>query len=138
MNTHEVKLNWDKGLSFSGMVNNHELRIDADSEVGGEDLGMRPKPLMLAALAGCTGIDVVSILNKMRVQYSDFSVAVKAPLTEEHPKVYNNFSVVYTIKVMENEKDKVEKAVKLSEERYCGVSAMLRNIGPVTSEIVFL
>ncbi|MFW5774371.1 MAG: OsmC family protein, partial [Tangfeifania sp.] len=91
--------------------------------------------LMLAALAGCTGMDVVSILKKMRVDVKDFNVTVEGDLTEEHPKQFSKMHVIYEFKGKNLPMDKLRKAVNLSEERYCGVSATYRKAMEITSEI---
>lgn len=124
-------------LAFETSINDHLLLMDGDSAIGGHDSGIRPKPLMLAALAGCTGIDVVMILNKMRVPFSDFTIDVEAEMSEALPKVYTSFHVTYKIKVAVTDKAKVEKAVQLSDESYCGVSAMYKSFAKVTHEIVY-
>ena len=131
----KVILNWQEGMTFEGEVNGHKLVIDADEKVGGKDNGPRPKALMLLALAGCTSMDVVSILNKMRMPYDTFSVEVESNKTEEHPVVYTEFKIVYRFKGKNLDLDKIRKAVDLSQDRYCGVSAMYKHIGPVTFDI---
>jgi putative redox protein len=131
----KVILNWQEGMTFEGEVNGHKLVIDADEKVGGKDKGPRPKALMLLALAGCTSMDVVSILNKMRMPYDTFSVEVESNKTEEHPVVYTEFKIVYRFKGKNLDLDKIRKAVDLSQDRYCGVSAMYKHIGPVTFDI---
>ncbi|MFO8235130.1 MAG: OsmC family protein [Bacteroidales bacterium] len=125
-----VKLKHLEKMSFEGDVNGHKIVIDAGSHAGGENKGPRPKPMMLLALAGCTAMDVVSILRKMRVELEDFDVEVQADQTTEHPKHYNKMHVIYYFKGKDLPKDKIEKAVNLSEERYCGVSYVYKN-GPV-------
>ena len=133
-----VDLKWTGGMSFEGEVDSFKIPLDASIDVGGNDSAPRPKKLILLALAGCTAMDVVSILEKMRVQLSDLSIAVEAEQSEgEHPYVYTQFKIIYNFKGegLENNTDKVEKAVKLSQEKYCGVSAMLSKIGPVDYEI---
>ncbi|MFN4082300.1 MAG: OsmC family protein [Bacteroidia bacterium] len=132
--THQIKVAQQQGEHFKAFVNDYEFSISGDANIA----GARPKPLLLASLAGCTGIDVVSLLAKMRVQYSDFSLDVSADLTEEHPKVYSVIYLTYNIKVNDSDKDKVEKAVKLSEEKYCGVSAMLIKNCPIHVKINYL
>jgi putative redox protein len=132
----KVTLKWQEGMTFEGEVNGHKLIIDADESVGGKNSGPRPKALMLLALAGCTAMDVVSILNKMRMPYDDFSIDVVSNKTEEHPVVYSDFKILYKFKGKELDLEKIKKAIDLSQERYCGVSAMYRHIGPVTFEIV--
>lgn len=91
----KLSVNWLDGMAFESEVNGHKIVIDADEAVGGKDRGPRPKPLMLLALAGCTGMDVVSILKKMRVELDNFSVEVEANNTEEHPKHYDEMKVIY-------------------------------------------
>lgn len=132
----KVSLKWQEGMTFEGEVNGHKLIIDADDSVGGKDKGPRPKPLMLLALAGCTAMDVVSILNKMRMAYDDFSIDVVSNKTEEHPTVYTDFKIIYNFKGKDLDLEKIKKSIELSQDRYCGVSAMYRSIGPVNFEIV--
>lgn len=92
---------------------------------------------MLSALAGCTGIDVVSLLNKMRVEFSNFSIATEANLSADHPKIYNEVKVIYRISVKPEDREKVEKAVTLSKEKYCGVSAMFSKFAKMDFEIIY-
>ncbi len=132
----EVSVKWMDKMAFEGEVNGHKIIIDADEKVGGLDRGPRPKPFMLLALAGCTGMDVVSILGKMRVDFKDFKVSVDGDLTDEHPKHYNKMHVKYEFWGKDLPMDKLQKAVNLSEERYCGVSAVYQKTMPVTSEII--
>jgi len=134
--TNKIECNWKEKMAFEAVVNNHKIMIDANESVGGEDKGPRPKPLMLVALAGCTGMDVVSILKKMRVDFDDFSVSVEGELTEEHPKYYKLIKVVYKFKGKNLPKEKLEKAVDLSKERYCGVSVLLEKATELTYEII--
>lgn len=117
---------WIDGMAFQADVNGHNIVIDAMPEVGGEDRGPRPKPLLLLALAGCTGMDVIHILRKMKQSPTWFNVRVEADLTEEHPKHYARMTVIYQFKE-EDQLDgkKVLRAVTLSQEQYCGVSAQL-------------
>ena len=94
---HNLICNWTKEMSFSSEVNGHRITLDADEKVGGEDAGPRPKPLLLLALSGCTGMDVVSLLKKMKVQYDEFYIDVKGILSEEHPKYYKEIQLIYNI-----------------------------------------
>jgi putative redox protein len=130
-----VKVKWLENMAFSAEVSGHEIIIDANEKVGGQDRGARPKPLMLASLAGCTGMDVVSILKKMRVEIDDFNVLVEGELTEEHPKHFISMHVVYEFTGKNLPMEKIQKAVSLSEERYCGVTATYRKAMKLTSEI---
>lgn len=134
----EINVTWKENMSFETELNGHKLTLDADSAVGGENKGPRPKPFMLVALAGCTGMDVISILKKMRVEVAYFNVKVEGNLTEEHPKQYNHMHVIYEFKGKDLPMDKIEKAVNLSEERYCGVSAVYKKAIKMTSEIRIL
>lgn len=136
MSKQEIKIDWLENMAFRTEINGHELVIDAGAEGGGENRGPRPKPLMLVALAGCTGMDVVSILKKMRVEVESFSVKVIGDMTEEHPKMFTGMHVVYEFKGKDLPVDKLEKAVSLSDERYCGVSATLKQGLGITHEIV--
>ena len=127
---------WKGNMQFEAEVNGHHFMIDADESVGGGNAGPRPKPLMLAALAGCTGMDVVSILKKMRHEIDFFNVVVEGDTTDEHPKTYYKIKVIYEFRGKDLDMAKLEKAVTLSEERYCGVSAVYRKAGiDLTHEI---
>ena len=135
MEKEVVSTRWLNNMAFESDINGHKIVIDAKAESGGEDLGPRPKTFMLAALGGCTGMDVVSILKKMRVDFKSVNVIVEGVLTDEHPKHFSKMHVIYEIEGDNLPMDKVEKAVSLSEERYCGVSAVYRKAMELTSEI---
>ena len=122
-------------MSFTASVDNHKLILDQSKDLNGNDEGPRPKPLLLAALAGCSGMDIISILEKMRVAYDDFSVITDGELTEEHPKYYHKIHLIYQFKGKDLPKDKIEKAINLSLDRYCGVYAMLKKAANITFEI---
>jgi putative redox protein len=130
-----LNLKWKKGMAFQTVLDGHKIIVDAEDAVGGNDLGPRPKPLMLLSLAGCTGMDVVSILKKMRVELDDFNVEVIANNTEEHPKHYDEIKVIYKFWGKDLPEDKINKAVHLSEDRYCGVSFVYRKYIKMSSEI---
>ncbi len=132
---HIVDLAWTDKVAFKTDMDGHEVVIDATKESGGSDLGPRPKKLMLTALAGCTGVDVIMILKKMKVEPEAFNVIVEADVTEEHPKHYSKMKVIYQFKGKELPRDKLEKAVKLSEEKYCGVTAVYKKAMEMESEI---
>jgi putative redox protein len=123
---------------FDAHQNGKVFRIDGE---GDESLstGFRPKALILSSLAGCTGIDIVDLLKKMRVDFSDFSIKVTGDLTEEHPKIYDKVGLTYTIRLANaDDKDKMQKAVNLSQEKYCGVSAMVKSFAALTVNIEYL
>ncbi len=135
---YQVNTIYQNKMSFETQIDNHKLVLDARPEHGGEDLGPSPKKLILSSLAGCTGIDVVTLLNKMRVNFSDLSIITEAELADEHPKVFTYINVIFSIKVATKDQEKVEKAVNLSKDRYCGVSAMLQKNSPVNYKINYL
>ena len=139
MDKHFVSTSFGDGMASSAAIGNHNVTMDTTADNGGTDSGPGPKRLMLASLAGCTGIDIASILNKMKVAYSHLSIDTEATLTEEHPKTYNYVKITYKVKLT-NEADqaKMEKAVVLSEEKYCGVMAMFRSFAKLEREIIFL
>ena len=130
-----ASLTWVEGMKFSS--DNHGLisTIDAAPEHGGTDQGPTPKELVLNAMMGCTAMDVISILMKMRVEVDKFNVTVEGFLTEEHPKQFYKMNVVYEFTGKNLPMDKLKKAVELSEERYCGVTAVYKRALEVTSEI---
>ena len=121
----KVTMTWVKGMVFDAVVNGHHILMDADPQWGGQDTGPRPKPLILAAISGCTGMDVVSILEKMHVTGYTFSIDMEAESTTEHPIIYHTIYVKYFFQGNDLPSDKIIKAVKLSSEQYCGVSAMI-------------
>lgn len=133
--THSVNTSWKGNMQFNALVNGHNVAMDAAPEFGGMDAGSRPKELLLAGLAGCTGMDVIELLRKMRVTVQEFNLEVSAELSEDHPKVYTKLHLIYKVKGSEIDLSKVEKAVQLSQEKYCGVSAMLRKAMEITYEI---
>ena len=131
-----ISMGWKEAMSFETTLNGHKIILDADEAVGGTDKGPRPKALLLVSLAGCTAMDVISILGKMRVQPEAFRIETDGELTEEHPKYYHKMHLRYVFKGKDLPMDKLEKAVSLSQERYCGVSAMLSKAATITHEIV--
>ncbi len=130
-----AKITWQSNMAFEASVNGHNIMMDVDSSSGGQDLGPRPKILLLAGLGGCTGMDVVSILAKMKIVPEKFWMDISAELSEEHPKVYNHIKLTYNFKGDNLEFDKLEKAVHLSKEKYCAVSAMLSKSAEMEVEI---
>ena len=115
-------------MKFDTEVNGHHFFMDQGGE-NGENSGPRPKPLMLAALAGCTGMDVISILRKMKQEVEYFNVVVEGDTEEEHPNAFIKMHIIYEFRGKVLEIDKIEKAISLSMERYCGVSAVYRKAG---------
>ena len=135
---HEISCAWTGGMGFEAEVTGHKVLMDADEASGGRDTGARPKPLVLAALAGCSGMDVVSILKKMQEPISWFNMRVLGDLTEGQPQTYSSITIVYEFKASDGLKEEnVRKAVSLSQEKYCGVSALLKKAVPVKWEIEY-
>jgi putative redox protein len=132
---HTVDTSWKGNMLFDANVSGHHVMMDAVTSVGGEDKGSRPKELMLAALAGCSGMDVVSILKKMRVELSGLNIRVEADVTEDHPKHYEKMHVIYEFTGHDLQMDQLKKAVELSQDRYCGVSFVYKKAMEVTYEI---
>jgi len=136
--THTSELQWKDQLHFESNQPGGSVFMDADEAVGGQNKGLRPKAMMLSSLAGCTGMDVASLVKKMRAEAEDFKVRVSGELTDEHPKYYHKVKVEYIFYGNNLNHKKLEKAVKLSVERYCGVFAMFRQFAKVETEIKYV
>jgi len=128
-------MNWIGKMAFDAEVSGHHIIMDADPEWGGENRGPRPKPLLLAALSGCSGMDVVSILDKMKLSDYRFRVDVEADSTSEHPIVYHTIRMNFHFEGEALPPDKIVKAVTLSTQRYCGVYAMLKQAANIEVKI---
>ena len=105
------------------------------SQDNGDVVGFAPKALMLSSLAGCSGLDVVSLLEKMRAEVAEFYIEVTGELTDEHPKYYHKVKVDYHFSDVYLQEDKIQKAVNLSVTKYCGVMEMFRRFATVETEI---
>ena len=124
-------MKWVQGLQFVARGDSgHAVVLDAPPNVGGSDTGSRPGELTLMALGACTGIDVVSILNKMRVGFESLEVEVKGEAAPEHPKVWTEVWVKYKVKGDVPE-DKLKKAIELSRDMYCSVGALFKKAAEV-------
>ena len=124
-----------QSLAFISTVGDHEVRTDAGVAHGGDNSGASPKMLMMVALAGCTGIDVAVILKKMRVAVEKMTITVEGDLTDDNPSVFRAMHLVYEFVGENLDLEKLQKAVELSQDKYCGVSAMYRRIMALTKEI---
>jgi putative redox protein len=133
----EIKTRWEGNMLFHAENPGGSLKIDADVANGGSGQGLRPKALMLTALAGCTGLDVASLFKKMRIVVEGIEIDVQAELTEVQPTYYNKVKVIYKFYGKDFEKEKIEKAVKLSQDKYCGVSEMFRKFSELSYEILY-
>jgi len=135
MSLNRVTTTWVSKLAFDSAVSDHIIRIDAKPPAG-DDTGPSPKALLLTSLTGCTGLDVASLLPKMRVPFDSLVVEAEAEQTDEHPRVYKYIKLTFRISGKNVREDKVREAIELSQEKYCGVTAMLRAHCPVTWELV--
>ena len=135
---HKVTTTWkNKMLLESDNPLGKNLLMESGPDFGGSNQGLSPKALMLSSLGGCTGLDVLSLLKKIRVEIEDFKVIVNGELTEEHPKYYDKVSIDYYFTGTDLNEEKIKKAVSLSEERYCGVIKMFRAFAEITIAIHF-
>jgi putative redox protein len=128
MKTNTINALHTEGMSFDIEIGGYKIIVDAGESVGGQGLGPTPKPLMLASLAGCTGMDVVSLLKKMKVDFDRFNLKIEGELNDEHPKKYNKIVIYYQFTGTDIQFDKVEKAITLSLGKYCGVAAVYKQV----------
>ncbi len=136
--TNRISTKWLGNMAFeSNNPSGHKFIMDAGSEAGGEGKGMRPKALMLSSLAGCSGLDVAMLIRKMKLSVRDFTIEIDANLTEEHPKYYDEVSLEYHFYGEKLEEKKLQRAVDLSVEKYCGVMEMFRRFAKVNIETIF-
>lgn len=135
---HNVTTTWKGKMQFEATNPSGEtLLMNAGEENGGEGAGLRPKAMMLASLAGCSGLDVASLIEKMKLEVADFKIETSANLTEEHPKVYNAVTIEYHFYGNNLNEKKLQRAVDLSVEKYCGVMEMFRKFSTVEVKTLF-
>lgn len=120
---------WKGGRAYDSFQNNAQISLDSGT-------GFGPKALLLTGLAGCSGIDVVEILEKMRVPFAGLEIEAEAEQTEDHPKVFKAIRLIYKLKAEEENREKIKKAIDLSLEKYCGVAAMLKKNSDIHYDIV--
>lgn len=133
--TNKITTHWKGGLTFeSDNPSGKFITMDTDVE-GKERKGLSPKAMMLSSLAGCSALDVISILDKMKVEIDDFKIDVSGELTEEHPKYYHSVVVDYHFYGSNMDKKKCDRAVQLSVEKYCGVMEMFRRFANIETNI---
>ena len=132
---HEIEVQWMGKMQFNALVNGHTIVMDGPEKVGGEDNGPIPKPFVLTALAGCTGMDVAAILRKADKNPQEFSMKVTGELSRRAPVEYTGMHIIYDFKGDEENKEAALNAVTDSQEKYCGVSSMLKKALPVTWEV---
>ena len=135
---NHITTKWVGNMAFeSNNPSGHDLRIDAGPPDGGESSGYRPKALMLSGLAGCSGLDVASLIKKMKLQVDDFQIETRANLTDEHPRYYDRVKMEYHFYGSKLDKKKLQRAVDLSVEKYCGVMEMFRRFAELEIETIF-
>lgn len=135
----DAKVVWQKNMSFTGSSDSgFSLPLGTDNELGGDNDGFRPLELIAIGLAGCTGMDVISILSKKKQKVTEFNVQVHAEKAAEHPKVFTKIEVEYRVKGEDIDRAAVERAVELSVTKYCPAQAMLSKAVPITQKITIL
>ncbi|WNH08747.1 OsmC family protein [Thalassobellus suaedae] len=134
----QITTKWLGDMKFeSTNPSGNNLTIQATPENGEQAEGLRPKALMLSALAGCSGLDVASLIKKMKLKVEDFKIDIDANLTEEHPKHYDKVTMSFHFYGNDLNEKKLQKAVDLSVEKYCGVMEMFRQFSELTVETHF-
>jgi putative redox protein len=124
-------------MQFNALVTGHAIVMDGPERVGGEDNGPIPEPFILTALSGCTGMDVVSILGKQGIEMNDFNIIVTGEISKPHPIVYTSIHLIYEFRGNEVYKEVALKTVTDSQEKFCGVSNMLKRILPLTWDVTY-
>ncbi len=136
--TNHITTKWKGGMAFeSNNPSGLNLTIDAGPDNGGEGAGYRPKALMLSSLAGCSGLDVASLIKKMKLEVADFHIETIANLTDEHPRYYDKVVIEYHFHGKNLKEDKLQRAVDLSVETYCGVMEMFRRFAKLEIKTIF-
>jgi putative redox protein len=132
----DARVEWKDGMAFEAHLDEFHFTIDADEQFGGLNKGPQPKGLTLVSLAGCTAMDVISILQKMRVKVDAFEVATDAVIEKDYPKRILEVVIKYSFKGENVPLDKVKHAIELSLENYCGITATLRPSVKLTHQII--
>ena len=127
---------WQGGLGFKASIRGHEFVMDTKKESGGQDEGPSPKEVLLASICACSGIDVASILQKMRVNLQSCDIAAESNTTEGYPSVFDEVKLKFVIVGPDIKPEQATKAVVLSMTKYCGVSAMVAGVSPITYKII--
>lgn len=135
----EAKIIWNGVMQFTGSADSgFSIPLDASPDHGGQNGGFQPLELLLVGLAGCTGMDVISILQKKKANVTAFEVRVNAERAEEHPKVFTRLLVEYIVTGKDIKLEDVERSVQLSETKYCPAEAMLRKVATIESKITII
>lgn len=134
---HEIETQWMGKMQFNALVNGHTIIMDAPERIGGEDHGPIPKPFVLTALSGCTGMDVIALLHKQGVKLKDLNLKVSGEISKQPPVEYVSINITYEVSGNDTDKDAVKDVIMYSQEKICGVSHMLKKIMPVTWQIIY-
>jgi len=134
---HEIESMWMGKMQFNALVNGHTIIMDAPERVGGEDHGPIPKPFVLTALSGCTGMDVIALLRKQGKQLRDLNLKVSGEISKQPPIEYVSVHIVYELNGKAEDEQAAFDAIMTSQEKICGVSHMLKKIIPVTWQIIY-
>lgn len=134
---HQVSTTWQGKMHFTSLANDHIIHTDKLEKHGGDNFGPRPKPLILSAIGGCTGMEIIAILEKMRLQIEGLEIDVTAELSDTQPKIYKDVKLQFKVKSNNPDKAKIERAINLAVDKYCGVVAMVKQFASVSSEIIF-
>ena len=130
-----LSVNWVDGMLMVGKSHSgHSITMDGPIEIGGENLGVRPMEMLLLGVAGCTMIDVVTTLQKMRQDLSHCEIKISAERANEHPKVFIDIHIHFIVKGKNLDSKKVDKAISLSAEKYCSASIMLGKTANITHD----
>ena len=130
-----ISVNWVDGMLMVGKSHSgHSITMDGPPEIGGENLGVRPMEMLLLGVAGCTMIDVVTTLKKMRQELTHCETKVNAERADDHPKVFTDIHIQFIVKGQDLDPIKVEKAITLSAEKYCSASIMLGKTASITHD----
>lgn len=127
----EGKVVWQGKMAFDGSVAAQHVKLDADPAVGGEGEGFKPMQLIAIGLAGCTAMDVISILHKKRQDVTEFEVRVHAEQASDHPHVFTHIRLEYVVTGRNISPDALQRAIELSETKYCPAQAMLNKVVPI-------
>jgi len=133
MSTKTAYVKQIKGITLAGKTDsNHWITMDGPENFGGSDAGIRPKELILLSLAGCTGSDIVVILQKKKVKLDDFEMNITAEMADEHPQVYTKINIESVFYGKDIQEKDVERAIELSQTKYCSVTHMLNKAVEIT------
>jgi putative redox protein len=134
----QIKTSYQGNMRFSHGAEGAQAVMDAGTEVGGLGEALSPKQMVLQGLAGCTGLDVVTMLNRRKVRFENFSIEIEAEQTTNHPRVFKEILITYKMKAAQEDRQVIERMITLSEKQFCGVSAMLGKTAKISWELICL